>query len=175
MNAEVSVRLKQMSHYRQWLHHREVNLMLHEQLTEFEHKLSQLQEQVQLLENNTYNTNNTITQGLLAVQRAEQLLAAGAVAYEGSEQKEIKTQENTTTAATKNNQVTTTETRNLTDPQLKVPWWLRNMRNATEKNPQDTSPIDQQSMRADHLIERWFDRWGKPDKAKKADREDQAK
>lgn len=56
-----------------------------------------------------------------------------------------------------------------TDPQLKVPWWLRNTRNATDQDPQKTSPIDQQSRRTNHLVERWFERWGEaPENAEKS-------
>lgn len=47
-----------------------------------------------------------------------------------------------------------------TDPQLKVPWWLRNTRKTPEQAPQNTSPIDQQSNRTNQLVERWFERWG---------------
>ncbi|GCE27766.1 hypothetical protein KDA_32500 [Dictyobacter alpinus] len=52
------------------------------------------------------------------------------------------------------------EAHSQTDPQLKVPWWLRNTRKPAEKNPQSTSPIDQQSIRTNQLVERWFERWG---------------
>ncbi|GCE20224.1 hypothetical protein [Dictyobacter kobayashii] len=47
-----------------------------------------------------------------------------------------------------------------TDPQLRVPWWLRNTRQTTEKDAHNTSPIDQQSNRTNQLVERWFERWG---------------
>ncbi|GLV59392.1 hypothetical protein KDH_62190 [Dictyobacter sp. S3.2.2.5] len=50
----------------------------------------------------------------------------------------------------------------LTDPQLKVPWWLRNAHAHKEipTGAPGTSPVDQQSTRTNQLVERWFERWG---------------
>ncbi|BCL80405.1 hypothetical protein ccbrp13_28700 [Ktedonobacteria bacterium brp13] len=49
----------------------------------------------------------------------------------------------------------------LTDPQLKVPWWLRNLRSTstTEQAVGEQSPIDQQSERTNRSVERFFQRW----------------
>lgn len=49
-----------------------------------------------------------------------------------------------------------------TDPQLKVPWWLRNAHAYKEisSDAPGTSPVDQQSTRTNQLVERWFERWG---------------
>ncbi|GCE13441.1 hypothetical protein [Tengunoibacter tsumagoiensis] len=61
-------------------------------------------------------------------------------------------------------------TYNLTDPQIPLPWWLRNaVAHATQptvKEPMDSVaspaavPVNQQSRRTDRLVERWFERWG---------------
>lgn len=46
-----------------------------------------------------------------------------------------------------------------TDPQMELPWWLRNLTNAT--NGIGTGPIDQESIRTNRLVQRWLERWGK--------------
>ena len=58
-----------MGQYRQWLHHREVDQHLHEQLETLEQELAQLQEQARLLKEIDYNTENTIIQALATPQR----------------------------------------------------------------------------------------------------------
>lgn len=44
-----------------------------------------------------------------------------------------------------------------TDPQMELPWWLRNLANVTN----GTGPIDQESIRTNRLVQRWLERWGK--------------
>lgn len=46
-----------------------------------------------------------------------------------------------------------------TDPQLKVPWWLRNMRSTPTHKASEQNPIDQQSARTNQSVERFFQRW----------------
>ena len=46
-----------------------------------------------------------------------------------------------------------------TDPQLELPWWLRNITNARAGNG---TPIDQESIRTNRLVQRWLERWGRP-------------
>lgn len=59
-----------------------------------------------------------------------------------------------------------------TDPQMELPWWLRNLTNAT--NGIGTGPIDQESVRTNRLVQRWLERWGKqpqqPQQAKQSPR-----
>ncbi|HTI13443.1 MAG TPA: hypothetical protein VL461_02585 [Dictyobacter sp.] len=52
-----------------------------------------------------------------------------------------------------------TEDHSPTDPQMKIPWWLRNIFNHMQDS-QGMKPIDQQSIRDNRLIQRWFERWG---------------
>jgi len=49
-----------------------------------------------------------------------------------------------------------------TDPQIKLPWWLREAarRSLLIEQSSNSSPVDQQSMRTNHLVQRWFARWG---------------
>ncbi|GHO83053.1 hypothetical protein [Dictyobacter formicarum] len=64
-----------------------------------------------------------------------------------------------------------------TDPQLKVPWWLRSAHanKMIEKDaPGSTSPVDQQSTRTNQLVERWFERWGERTKNSAPKQEGQA-
>lgn len=44
-----------------------------------------------------------------------------------------------------------------TDPQMELPWWLRNLATATN----GTGPIDQESIRTNRLVQRWLERWGR--------------
>jgi hypothetical protein len=46
-----------------------------------------------------------------------------------------------------------------TDPQLELPWWLRNI-TVSSKNEPGSQPIDQNSIRTNRLVKRWIERWG---------------
>ena len=47
-----------------------------------------------------------------------------------------------------------------TNPQLELPWWLRNI-TVSSKNEQGSQPIDQNSIRTNRLVRRWIERWGR--------------
>jgi hypothetical protein len=47
-----------------------------------------------------------------------------------------------------------------TDPQLELPWWLRNI-TISSKDEQAGRPIDQSSIRTNRLVQRWIERWGR--------------
>ncbi|MBA2676908.1 MAG: hypothetical protein H0U76_00700 [Ktedonobacteraceae bacterium] len=61
----------------------------------------------------------------------------------------------------------------LTNPEINVPWWLQNIVSSHNEEFQEPQPIDRQSERADQLVERWFERWGKQPTKTKRSREDQ--
>lgn len=46
-----------------------------------------------------------------------------------------------------------------TDPQLELPWWLRNLIEHSLSG-QGTRPIDPESLRTNRLVQRWSERWG---------------
>jgi len=46
-----------------------------------------------------------------------------------------------------------------TDPQLEVPWWLREITTSASDMDED-QPTDLQTMRINYLIHRWIERWG---------------
>lgn len=48
-----------------------------------------------------------------------------------------------------------------TEPQLELPWWLSKIA-ASANNPHGAHPIDNQSIRTNHLVQRWRQRWGRP-------------
>ncbi len=48
----------------------------------------------------------------------------------------------------------------LTDPQIELPWWLRNIA-AAARASQSNGPIDQESVRTNRLVQRWLERWGR--------------
>lgn len=47
-----------------------------------------------------------------------------------------------------------------TDPQLELPWWLRNI-TISSKDRQAGRPIDHNSIRTNRLVQRWIERWGR--------------
>ena len=47
-----------------------------------------------------------------------------------------------------------------TDPQLELPWWLRNI-TITKGDDETGKPIDQESIRTNRLVQRWVERWGR--------------
>ena len=55
---------------------------------------------------------------------------------------------------------TLTTDANQTDPQIQIPWWLRNAHPAKKEDQQSTQPIDQLSKRTNQYVQRWFERWG---------------
>jgi hypothetical protein len=48
----------------------------------------------------------------------------------------------------------------LTDPQIELPWWLRNIA-AASRASQFNGLIDQESVRTNRLVQRWLERWGR--------------
>jgi hypothetical protein len=56
------------------------------------------------------------------------------------------------------------EEHTMTDPQIELPWWLRNIRAASNiaSSPNGPyGPIDQESIRTNRLVQRWLERWGR--------------
>jgi hypothetical protein len=51
-----------------------------------------------------------------------------------------------------------------TDPQLELPWWLRNI-TVSSNDEQGSRPIDQNSIRTNRLVQRWIERWGRQSSA----------
>lgn len=47
----------------------------------------------------------------------------------------------------------------LTDPQVELPWWLRNVA-VPSRIDHASGPIDQESIRTNRLVQRWLERWG---------------
>ena len=47
-----------------------------------------------------------------------------------------------------------------TDPQLELPWWLRNI-TISSRDEQAGRPIDYKSIRTNRLVQRWIERWGR--------------
>ncbi|MFL5628762.1 MAG: hypothetical protein ACJ788_24540 [Ktedonobacteraceae bacterium] len=54
----------------------------------------------------------------------------------------------------------------LTDPRLELPPWLRPIANAATANHPDT-PVDQESIRTNRLVQRWIERWGRQSSTQK--------
>jgi hypothetical protein len=60
---------------------------------------------------------------------------------------------------------------NRTEPQLELPWWLRNIMASTGTLDR-TSPIDQESIRTNRLVQRWLERWGRRPPTQQTSQED---
>ncbi|GCF07054.1 hypothetical protein [Dictyobacter arantiisoli] len=216
-----------MGQYRQWLLYRETDLQLQTQIAACERELSQLQAQIDQLEEDTSYPENIILQTLIGFQHTQQASSvhAAAAAAAATYAQTAATAHNHT-AATQSSEGTVSpalqawsnlpnfDSRTMpeppanpimqnaqlqpqpqpdnllptdisafmkdhaqTDPQLKVPWWLRNMRNDPankEQQPQQTSPNDAQSTRTNRLVQRWFERWGEAPPATTHEQEKQA-
>jgi hypothetical protein len=52
------------------------------------------------------------------------------------------------------------DSQHLTEPQLELPWWLRNITPSTYTSPAN-GPVDQESIRTNRLVQRWLERWGR--------------
>jgi hypothetical protein len=49
-----------------------------------------------------------------------------------------------------------------TDPQIELPWWLRNIAlAASANNINRTGPTDRETLRTNRLVQRWLERWGR--------------
>ncbi len=46
----------------------------------------------------------------------------------------------------------------LTEPQIELPWWLRNAAASSSANPAN-GPVDPESIRTNRLVQRWLERW----------------
>jgi hypothetical protein len=164
-----------MGQYRQWLHYHEIDQQLQEQHAMLERALAQLQEHVYQIESDaalaTPTPNNVIFQALsthfqLTQQRPDtgrllhELIRSATQPTIGKTENHLPTDTDTNTftdiTPTTNSSFTPGH-REQTDPQLKVPRWLRNMRNTADQS--ESNPIDQQSQRTNRLVERWFERW----------------
>lgn len=166
-----------MGQYREWLHYREVGQQLLEQCTKLEHALTQLQDQVHhqksQMESTPTSDNNAIFQALnhhyqdiqqhsdnTNVQLEQYLSQQPAFHATASfSPMETDTDIHTHYDPHTNSQPDLDDhpQGGQTDPQLKVPWWLRDMHNTSNTHP--AILIDQQSQRTNRLIERWFKRW----------------
>ena len=48
-----------------------------------------------------------------------------------------------------------------TQPQIELPWWLSKIAAAANGDPV-SHPIDKETIRTNHLVQRWRQRWGRP-------------
>ena len=140
-----------------------------------EQELAQIQAQAESLTRDTSYHNNTLLQALLA--GAHQHAASATLPPSLSTETEnmppieydragLEKQLNTYAAIGSQQNAaftgpTARRSSDLTDPQLKIPWWLRSTFSNVNKDEQTTNPVDQHSTRTDALVQRWFSRWGR--------------
>ncbi len=164
-----------MGFFRQWLHYQEVDQQLRSQLALREQELAQIQAQTESLTRDTSYTNSTLLQMLLAgidKQTAGTTLPSSLPTETDAQtvppieydRARLEKQLNAYAAIDSQQNASSTARRgasDLTDPQLKIPWWLRSTFSSSNKDEQTTNPIDQHSTRTDALVQRWFSRWGR--------------
>lgn len=205
-----------MGQYRQWLHYRELDLKLREQLTEFETALAQLQTQYEGVSEDTppLYMHNPIVQALVSHQWEQESFSVDEPTHEPvfSSHALIHSKQlpeamssallawgdlpdfhtppvengqtyqgiSSTTPATPQNHMTESsashpelsllpedmtpffDEQGHTQPQIELPWWLRNIINTSRSaSGNGSSPIDQESLRTNRLIQRWSERWGR--------------
>lgn len=145
-----------MGQYKQWLEYREQGQHLRTALMLLEQEQEQLQEEIDRLATTTHVTQNPIIQALLTKQKLE-LAQKKQPALQESESRGQGQDDICNLLPADINAFV--DAHSLTDPQLKVPWWLRNLRSTTEQAVGEQSPIDQQSERTNRSVERFFQRW----------------
>jgi hypothetical protein len=164
-----------MGFFRQWLHFQEVDQQLRAQLALREQELAQIQAQTESLLRDTSYTRNTLLQQLLTKTHQQATKAplpisqptettaqdTPPIEYDRARLEKqlnayaaIDAQQNTASTMPRRG------TSDITDPQLKIPWWLRSNFSSGGKDEQATNPVDQNSTRTDALVQRWFSRWG---------------
>ena len=161
-----------MGQYQQWLLYREIDQRLRARLAELEAELSQLQEQVRLLEPAWPHTDNEIIRALVA---SNEPVSSSIVDWGGLPDYSQHEMQGTLSTGTPPQPPVTSHfepiplpeagtvdfhERGYTEPQFELPEWLYNLAissGATDR----TTPIDQQTIRTNRLVQRWIERWGR--------------
>jgi hypothetical protein len=168
-----------MGFFREWLHYQEVDQQLRAQLAVCQEELAQIQRQTEALTRDTSYSSNTLLQVLIAINQQQtaqtNVSPSQAASNEVQEMPPIeydreRLEKQLSAYAAIDAQQSNAEAvagstirrgrSDLTDPQLKIPWWLRSTFSTANKDEQGRSPVDQQSRRTDALVQRWFARWG---------------
>ncbi len=161
-----------MGQYQQWLLYREIDQRLRARLAELEAELSQLLEQVRLLEPAWPHTDNEIIRALVASNEpvSPSVLVWGGLPnfsqqemqgtlYNGTPPQPSVTPRFELIPLPEAGTVDFHE-RGYTEPQFELPEWLYNL--AVSSGATDrTTPIDQQTIRTNRLVQRWIERWGR--------------
>jgi hypothetical protein len=161
-----------MGQYQQWLLYREIDQRLRARLAELEAELAHLQEQARLLEPAWPHTDNEIIHALAAG-----IEFISPAALDGSGLPNFSPQEIQDTLYTgtppqppvtpRSELIPLPEDRTVdfyersyTEPRLELPEWLYNLA-ASPGTTDRTSPVDQQTIRTNRLVQRWIERWGR--------------
>jgi len=124
-----------MGQYRLWLQHREIDQLLHAQLKTLVKELTQVDEQIGLLASNTLQVDNVIIQTLLKELQVEVSL----VPVSGVPVQAISPPIQSSPIG-----------------ELPLPDLIRPSHSIPGDSP--SSPVDQQSIRVNQVVRRWFER-----------------
>jgi len=154
-----------MGQYEQWLLYREIDQKLRARLAELEEELAHLQEQVRPLEPSWPHIDNEIIRSLIT-----SFESAPPSTWDRGELPNFNPQQMPGTLYTRTphpelvplpeDRTVDFYERGYTEPRLELPEWLYNLAvspGATDR----TSPIDQQAIRTNRLVQRWIERWGR--------------
>ena len=156
-----------MGQYQQWLLYREIDQRLRARLVELEAELSQMQERGRLLEPAWPHTDNEIIHALIVSNVPASPSISdwdGLPDFSQQEMQGISPQPPVTPhfglIAFPEEGAVDFHEHGYTEPQLELPEWLSNLA-VSSGSTDHTSPIDQQAVRTNRLVQRWIERWGR--------------
>jgi hypothetical protein len=178
-----------MGQYQQWLLYREIDQKLRTRLEELETEMAQLQDHARFLEQ--AGPDNEIIRALAANIERDTLAIKGRQTIVGPDMTERELKQGLSPSVLDwrslpnfGPQEKQASLYSETEPELpatsrselvllpenvmdildeygqfepQLPWWIHNIAISTDR----TSPVDQQTIRTNRLIERWIERWGR--------------
>jgi hypothetical protein len=146
MPEELASGTYNMGQYQQWLLYREIDQKLRARLEELETEMAQLQDHARFLEQ--AGPDNEIIRAVAAnIER-------NALAISETEP-ELPTTPCSELVLLPENVMDVLD--EYSQSELQLPWWIHNIAISTDR----TSPVDQQTIRTNRLIQRWIERWGR--------------
>jgi hypothetical protein len=152
-----------MGQYQQWLHYQEIDKRLSAQVEALEAELAQLQECLDQLDQQqevVLLTDNPIIQALVAHLPANLVSPKSNARYVHVDNQAPPLFNRPELELLPEEMIAFFDEHEQTDPQLELPWWLRNIA-VSSKDEQAGQPTDHNSIRTNRLVQRWIERWGR--------------
>ncbi|OLE06419.1 MAG: hypothetical protein AUG82_03460 [Ktedonobacter sp. 13_1_20CM_4_53_11] len=161
-----------MGQYQQWMHYREVDEQLQSQLETLERELAKFQDCAQSEAQLDQPSQDAVSPEMRSSEKLalenrlltdNKLIRALADSFNGQLPAQAIEHANhpasNAMALLPDDMSSFIDEHSLTDPQVELPWWLRNVAVASSINYAN-GPIDQESIRTNRLVQRWLERWG---------------